>query len=142
MYMSSGTRESKDIFLACKQNVSKFFTEIEKSTPSYHQSVAKLQQEYVEGWQKVINSSIELEREYANKAGLNTAVPEAALKTIRDMTEEAIKAYAAQNKIAVETADPTKQAFEVFNGNTKQFASLNRNIMESMMAVVTQAQKT
>ena len=142
MYMSSGTRESNDIFSACKQNVSKFFTEIEKSTPSYHQSVAKLQQEYVEGWQKVINSSIELEREYANKAGLNTAVPEAALKTIRDMTEEAIKAYAAQNKTAVEAVDAAKQSFEVFNGNTKRFASLNRNIMESMMSVVTQAQKT
>ncbi len=73
---------------------------------------------------------------------MNTAVPEAALKTIRDMTEEAIKAYAAQNKIAVEAVDAAKQSFEVFNGNTKRFASLNRNIMESMMAVVTQAQKT
>lgn len=140
--MSSRTRESKDIFSVCKQNVSKFFTEIEKSTPRYQQSVTKLQQEYLEAWQNVINSSIELEREYANKAGLNTTVPEAALKTIRDMTEEAIKAYAAQNKIAVEAADATKQAFEAFNENTKRFASLNRNIMESMTSVLTQAQKT
>ena len=64
------------------------------------------------------------------------------MKTIRDMTEEAIKAYAAQNRIAVEAVDAAKQSFEVFNENTKRFASLNRNIMESMMSVVTQEQKT
>ena len=140
--MSEPTGESKDVFTVCKQNVAKFFSEVEKSTPRYLQSVAKLQQDYVDAWKNVINSAITLEQEYANKAGLNTNVPEATLKTIRDITEQAIKAYETQNKIALGSAEETTKAFNVFNETTKSFASLNRNIMESMMSTFQQKSKT
>ena len=140
--MSEPTGKSKDVFTVCKQNVAKFFSEVEKSTPRYQQSVAKLQQDYVEAWKNVINSAITLEQEYANKAGLNTDLPEATLKTIRDITEQAIKAYETQNKIALGSAEETTKAFNAFNENTKSFASLNRNIMESMMSASKQKSKT
>jgi len=136
--MSNPTGESKDVFTVCKQNVEKFFSEIKKSTPQYQQSVANLQQDYVEAWKNVINSAITLEQEYANKAGLNTDIPEATLKTIRDITEQSIKAYEDQNKIALDAAEGTTKAFNVFNENTKSFASLNRNIMFSMMSAFQQ----
>jgi len=76
--------------------------------------------------------------QYANKAGLNTDVPEATLKTIRDITEQSIKAYEDQNKIALDAAEGTTKAFNVFNENAKSFASLNRNIMFSMMSAFQQ----
>ena len=136
--MSNPTGESKDVFTVCKQNVEKFFSEIKKSTPQYQQSVANLQQDYVEAWKNVINSAITLEQEYANKAGLNTDVPEATLKTIRDLTEQAIKAYEDQNKISLDVTEETTKAFNAFNENTKSFASLNRNIMFSMMSAFQQ----
>jgi len=136
--MSNPTGESKDVFTVCKQNVEKFFSEIKKSTPRYQQSVTTLQQDYVEAWKNVINSAITLEQEYANKAGLNTEVPEATLKTIQDITEQAIKAYEDQNKIALDATEETTKAFNVFNENTKSFASLNRNILESMMSAFQQ----
>ena len=132
--MSESTSASKDVFTECKQNVAKFFSEVEKSAPRYQQSVAKLQENYVEAWKNVINSAITLEQEYVNKAGLNADVPEATLKTIRDITEQAIKAYETQNKIALDSADEITKTFNAFNENTKSFASLNRNIMESMMS--------
>src|SRR3972149_3595917 len=94
--MNNPTGESKDVFTVCKQNVEKFFTEIKKSTPRYQQSVATLQQDYVDAWKNVINSAITLEQEYAKKTGLNIDVQEATLKTIRDITEQAIKAYRNQ----------------------------------------------
>ena len=103
---------------------------------------AKLQQDYVDAWKNVINSAITLEQEYANKAGWNTSVPEATLKTIRDITEQTLKAYETQNKIAVGSAEGTTEAFNAFNENTKSFASLNRNIMESMMSTFQQKSKT
>ena len=140
--MSKPTRASKDIFTECKQNVSKFFSEVEKSSPRYQQSVAKLQENYVEAWKNVINSAITLEQEYANKAGLNTDLPEATLQTIRDITEKAIKAYETQNKIGLDSAEGTIDAFNAFNENTKSFASLNRNIMESMMSSFQPKSKT
>jgi len=55
--MSEPTRASKDVFTECKQNVAKFFSEVEKSAPRYNQSVAKLQENYVEAWKNVINSA-------------------------------------------------------------------------------------
>ncbi len=140
--MSNPTGESKNVFTVCKQNVAKFFSEVEKSTPRYQQSTAKIQQDYVEAWKNVINSAITLEQEYANKAGLNTDLPEATLKTIRDITEQAIKAYETQNKIALGTAEGTTEAFNAFNENTKSFASLNKNIMESMRSVSQKNSKT
>ncbi len=140
--MSEPTGKSNAVFTVCKQNVAKFCDEVEKSTPRYQQSVAKLQRDYVEAWKNVINSAITLEQEYANKAGLNTNVPEATLKTIRDITEQAIKAYETQNKIALGSAEETTKAFNAFNENTKSFASLNRNIMESMMSTFQQKSKT
>jgi len=140
--MSEPTGKSRDVFTVCKQNVEKFFSEVEKSTPRYQQSVAKLQRDYVEAWKTVINSAITLEQEYANKAGLNTDLPEATLKTIRDITEQTLKAYETQNKIALGSAEGTIEAFNAFNENTNSFASLNKNIMESMRSVSQQKSKT
>ena len=140
--MSEPTGKSKDVFTVCKQNVAKFFSEVEKSTPRYQQSVSKLQRDYVESWKNVINSAITLEQEYASRAGLNTDLPEATLKTIRDITEQAIKAYETQNKIALDSAEGATDAFNAFNENTKSFASLNKHIMESMMSASQQKSKT
>ena len=127
--MSNPKQNSKDIFTATKKNVDKFFAEVENSSPKYHQTVEKLQKDYIDAWKTVINSAISLEQEYATKAGLNMDVPESTLKTIRDITDESIKAYAAQNKMSIDTAKATKQAFDMFNENTKSFAGLNREIM-------------
>jgi hypothetical protein len=79
-----------------------------------------------------------LEQEYATKAGFNVDVPEATLSAIHELTQQAIKAYEAQNKVVMDTAEATKQAFNAFNENTKSFASLNRNIMGFLMSAIQQ----
>ena len=135
-------QEPKDIFSVCKKNVDKFFSEIEKSTPRYQQSVQKIQQDYLNAWKSVINSAISLEQEYAAKAGFTVDVPEATLSAIREVTQQAIKAYEVQNKVVMDTAEATKQAFNAFNENTKSFASLNKNIMGFMMSTIQQKSKT
>jgi len=140
--MSNPTQEQKDIFSVCKKNVDKFFSEIEKSTPRYQQSAQKLQQDYISAWKSLINSAISLEQEYATKAGFSVDVPEATLNAIREVTQQAIKAYETQNKVVMDTAEATKQAFNAFNENTKSFASLNRDIMGFMLSTIQQKSKT
>ena len=135
-------QESKDIFSICQKNVDKFFSEIEKSTPKYQESAAKLQKDYITAWKNVINSAIALEQEYATKAGLRVDVPEAAMDSVRSITRQVSEALAAQNKAVMNSTEVTKQAFNAFNENTKSFASLNRNIMGFMMSVFEQRQKT
>ncbi len=140
--MSKSNQNTKDIFDVSKKNIERFFTEIEKSSPKYHQSVAKLQQDYIDAWKTVINSAISLEQEYATKAGYKLEVPDSVLKTIRDITDMSLQAYANQNKISVDTSEATKQAFKTFNQNTKSFATLNKEIMGYIMSVFEQKLNT
>lgn len=137
----SNPQEQKDIFSVCKKNVDKFFSEIEKSTPKYQESMLKQQQDYLNAWKSVINSAISLEQEYATKAGLDVDVPESTLNTIRDITQQTLRAYEAQNKMAADTAEASKRAFDAFNESTKSFASLNKNIMGFMMSAIQQYSK-
>jgi len=136
--MSKSSNGSKDIFGVSKKNVERFFNEIEKSSPKYNQSVSKLQQDYIDAWKTVINSAISLEQEYATKAGYKMEVPESVLRTIKDITDISLQAYAQQNKINMDTTEATKQAFKTFNQNTKSFATLNREIMGYIMSVFEQ----
>ena len=138
MLMDKSSHQSNDIFGISKKNIDRFFNEVEKSSPKYHQSVAKLQQDYIDAWKTVINSAISLEQEYAIKAGYKTEVPESVLKTIRDITDFSLQAYANQNKITTNTSEATKQAFKTFNQNTKSFATLNKEIMGYIMSVFEQ----
>jgi len=100
--MSNPPQEQKDIFSVCKKNVDKFFSEIEKSSPRYHQSVHQLQQDYLNAWKNVIQSAISLEQDYATKAGFNVDVPKATQTAIHELTQQAIKAYEAQNKVVMD----------------------------------------
>ena len=127
----------KDAFSVYQQNVDKLFTSIKQSVPQYHQSITNVQQEYLQAYENVIDSSITLEKEYAKKAGIATNIPEATLKLIRDTTEEFVKAASIQNQIALASIDATPQNIKTFNDNAKSFADLNKNIMQSWISAFT-----
>ena len=130
----------KDIFAVYQQNVDKYFNGIKQSVPRYHQSVTNVQQEYLDACENVFESVVTLQKEYATKAGINTNVPSAALKVIRDSTEEVVKAYDVQNKIALAAIDATQQNIKTFNDNAKSFADLNKNILQSWINTFTAKQ--
>jgi len=140
--MSSPSESQEDIFTVCKENTVKFFTEIEKSTPRYVQSTINLHQKNIEAWKNVINSTIAMQQEYAKQTGLKTPVPQETKKSIRDFTEEVIKAYATQNNITVGVADATNRAIVALDENTKAFAALNKNMLDSMLLAINQQKKT
>jgi hypothetical protein len=127
-------KEQKDIFGVYQQTVDKYFNGIKQSVPRYHQSVTNVQQEYLDAVENVVNSIIELQKDYATKAGITTNIPSAALKVIRDATEEVVKAYDVQNKIALAAIDSAQQNIKTFNENAKAFADLNKNVVQSWIS--------
>lgn len=133
----SSTEQPKDIFALYIQNVDKFFNGIEKTIPSYHQSITDLQQEWLQAFENNIKSIVTLQQEFANKAGINTTVPEAALKAIRDTNEEIVKSYSVQNQVFLAAIDATKQNVKTFNDNAKSFADMNKNIMRYWISAFT-----
>jgi hypothetical protein len=128
----------KDIFAVYQQNVDKYFTGIKQSVPRYHQSVTNVQQEYLDAVENVINSTISLQKDFASKSGITTNVPSAALKVIRDTTEEIVKVYDVQNKVTLAAIDSAQQNIKTFNENAKAFADLNKNIIQSWISTFAQ----
>ena len=134
---SSGT-SSKDVFSTWKQTSDKYMDAVEKVIPSYHQSVTSLQQEYIQACENAIDSTIEFQRKFANKTGINTNVPEATLKAVRDTNEQVIKSFDVQSKMALATVDAARQNVQTFANNAKAFAELNNNVMQSWTSAFTQ----
>ena len=138
MSNTAPSTSQKDIFGVYQQNVDKYFTGIKQSVPRYHQSVTNVQQEYLDAVENVINSTIALQKDFALKSGITTNVPSAALKVIRDTTEEIVKAYDVQNKVTLAAIDSAQQNIKTFNENAKAFADLNKNIIQSWISTFAQ----
>jgi len=124
----------KDAFSVYQQNVDKLFSSIKQSVPQYHQSITNVQQEFLQAYENMVDSSITLQKELIKKSGVSTTIPEAALKVMRDTTEEIVKAASIQNQMALATIDATQQNIKTFNDNAKSFAELNKNIMQSWIS--------
>ncbi len=131
------TKNPKDVFSVYQQNVDKIFNGIKQSVPQYHQSITNVQQEYLQAYENIVDSTITIQKEYVKKAGIATNIPEATLKVIHDTTEEFVKAASIQNQVALATIDATQQNIKTFNDNAKSFADLNRNILQSWISAFT-----
>ena len=126
-----------DVFTTVEETVEKQVKTTEKSFPNYQASVTSLQQEYTEAFQNIVDSTIALQREFANKTGINTALPEATESAVNKTNEQINKVQDVQNKIALATIDATRQNIKTFNENAKAFADLNKNVMQSWVTAFT-----
>ena len=137
MSNESNKTVKNDVFSAVEETVEKQIQATEKSFPNYQTSVTSLQQEYTEAFQNVVESTIALQREFANKTGINTALPEATEDAVRKSNEQVGKVQDVQNKIALATIDATRQNIKTFNENAKAFAELNKSVMQSWITAFT-----
>ena len=81
-----------------------------------------------------VNSSLAIQQHYASKAGINTNATEALTKVVHDSTEEIVKSYDSQNKIAFTIIDATRQTLKTINENATAFAELNEKIVDSWIS--------
>jgi len=137
MSKNEQTPGAKDLFSVYQENVDKLFSGIRHSVPQYHQSITNVQQEYLQAYENIVDSTITIQKEYAKKAGIAANIPQATLKVIHDTTEEFVKAASIQNQITLATIDATQQNIKTFNDNAKSFADLNKNILQSWISAFT-----
>jgi hypothetical protein len=137
MSKNEQTPGTKDVFSVYEENVDKIFSGIRHSVPQYHQSITNVQQEYLQAYENIVDSTITLQKEYAKKAGITTDIPQATLKVIHDTAEEFVKIASIQNQMTLATMDATQQNIKTFNDNAKSFADLNRNILQSWISAFT-----
>ena len=126
-----------DVFATVEETVEKQVKTVERSFPNYQTSVTSLQQEYTEAFQNIVDSTIALQREFANKTGINTALPEATESAVNKTNEQINKVQDVQNKVALATIDATRQNIKTFNENAKAFVDLNKSVMQSWVTAFT-----
>lgn len=126
---------ANNIYAVVKEKTKQYFDTIEKTVPKYHQSVTQFQQECCKASENAIESIISTCNEFAKQAGWNVDVPEAVIKATKQVNESAIKAFSMQNQIVLATIDAAKHNIETFNENTRSFTDLNRNLVESCIAM-------
>jgi hypothetical protein len=128
---------SKDIFDVYRVSFEKIKGHVEKVTPQYLQSFTNLQQEYFGIWSNLVNSTLSIQQHYADKTGINTDATEPVARVVRDSTEEIIKAFDVQNKIAQTVLDATRQNLRIVSENATAFSELNQNIFNSWLSTWT-----
>ena len=128
---------SKDIFDVYRVSFEKIKGHVEKVTPQYLQSFTNLQQEYFGVWTNFVNSTFAIQQQYANKMGLSTNTTEPITRVIQDSTDEIIRAFDMQHKIAHTALDATKQNLRTINENATAFAELNHSIVNSWLSAWT-----
>jgi uncharacterized membrane-anchored protein YhcB (DUF1043 family) len=137
MSNESNKTVKNDVFATVEETVEKQVKTVEKSFPNFQTSVTSLQQEYTEAFKNIVDSSIALQREFANKTGINTALPEATESAVNKTNEQINKVQDVQNKVALATIDATRQNIKTFNENAKAFADLNKSVMQSWITAFT-----
>lgn len=126
--------EPKDIFSVYEENLIKLFSGIKHSVPHYHQSITNIQQEYLQAYESVIDSTITLQKEYAKKIGIMTDISKSDEQAICKTTDEFVKVTSIQNEMTLATIDAAQQNIRTFNENLRSYADLNRNILKSWIS--------
>lgn len=130
-------KQTKDNFAAFQQSSNKYFADVENSIQRYQQATSDLQDEYIKAWKNVVNANISLQKEFANKTGFNSNLPEATQNVIENITESVIKTRSVRDQITVATIEAAKKNIKAWNDNANTFADLNRNIMQSWISAFT-----
>jgi len=137
MSNESNKTVENDVKSTVEETVQEQVKSAERSFPNYQTSVTSLQQEYTEAFQNIIDSTIALQREFAIKTGINTALPEATESAVNKTNEQINKVQDVQNKVALATIDATRQNIKTFNEKAKAFADLNKGVLQSWLTAFT-----
>ncbi len=126
----------KDIYSVWSDNVESYYSNLERSIPKFHQAATNLMQEYVKAWNNVATSMINIQHQFATKAGVKSNLPESALKIVHDTTEDLNKVIDVQNSISIASIDTAKQNIKTWNENSSAFADLNKGIVDSLVSTI------
>src|SRR5579872_734612 len=123
--------ETKEIYAAYRQNVNRYFEEVEKNVTQCMEAVSQLQQEFVLACKNALDNTMAFQQEMITKSGMGSNLPQSYLKSINDATDEFVKTTSLQNKAMITAIDATRQNIRTFHDNLKAFTSMDTSIIQS-----------
>ncbi len=122
--------ETKEIYTAYRQNLSRYFDEAEKNVTQYMEAVSHLQQEFILACKSAIDNTMAFQQEMITKSGLGSNLPQSYLKSINDATDAFVKNSSMQNKAVITTIDATRQTIKTFHDNLKAFTTMDAGVIQ------------
>ncbi|QLH05123.1 hypothetical protein C5F49_07155 [Nitrosopumilus oxyclinae] len=128
------TNNHKDVYSIWKEGMDNFYSTIEKSIPQFHQAATNLYQEYAKALNNASSSIVEIQREFATKAGIKSNLPEASISMIHDSAEKINKSLDVQTKMSIASIDAAQQNIKTWNENSSAFVNINKSIADSLVS--------
>ena len=125
------TYPGKDIFQVYQRNFGKYFTEIEKTVPQNFRSVSSYQITFLDAWKNAVETVLDVQRKYAQKAQINTQIPEPASKAFDKAIDGLIQSRTIQDQFVNATLDATEKNIKSFYESAEDFAEFQNNLIES-----------
>ncbi len=123
------SESTRDFFVTYKQNVERYFENMENSIPKYYQTLLELQQEYLQACENMFKATITVQKEFVSKTGLNLEQSTAS-KIVIGTTDSAIKARKIRDQILLTTIDTAKDNLKEWNNRIPDVEEFNRKIMQ------------
>jgi hypothetical protein len=120
-----------DVFTSVEQSFDKVHNSIDRLTPRYTQSLTNLQQEIHATWKNLTCSSISIQRQYAEKIGLNAISADLLTQIIQKMAEETNRSFEMQSNIVQTFLETSRQNIQRFNENAATYAEWQKKFMDS-----------
>ena len=121
--------DKQDIGEVIKNNFDTYFQEAQKVMPQYMQSFTTLQESFLSAWRKTINSSIKLQKEYAEEANIETSIPQEYTNIIQSIGNEFITAKDVQNKSALSTLEVMSNNLKNQDDSFETVATFNKQFL-------------
>lgn len=128
--------EKNDFYGIWKGYTDNMYTYVEKTIPQYHQSITNLFQEYVETCKNIACSSIDLQKGFTVKSGMNANLPKSTINIVNDIEKESKSSIDVQSKIVIASINAAKETLSTINSNSHEFASLNKHIIEVFPSMI------
>jgi len=128
---SNASQQAKDIFQIYQKNFGKYFNEVEKAVPQNFRSVSSCQITFLETWKNTVDAVLETQKKYAQKAQLDTQVPQAASRAIDRAVDGLIKAQLVQDQFVNAAIEATEKNVKSFYESAEEFAEFQNNLIES-----------
>ena len=103
------TSNHKDVYSVWKDGMDNFYSTMEKSIPQFHQAATNLFQEYAKALNNASSSIVDIQREFATKAGIKSNLPEASISMIHDSAERISRSLDVQSKVSIASIDAAQQ---------------------------------
>ncbi len=125
------TQQGRDIFQVYERNFDKYFSEAEKAVPQYFQSVIGYQKSFLSTWRNAVDACIDVQRKYAQKAQINTQIPNVTTKAADKATDGIIKVSQIQEEYANAALDVTEENVKSFYESAEAFADFYSKSIET-----------